>query len=139
MSYDLLVFDTKAAPQERDEFLEWYDTQTEWEDEDGYDDPKRSAPALRAWFMEMIQKYPPMNGPFAPQDLPGDDSAVTDYSLGQLVIYMAFSWSKAEQALEDTMALAAKHGLGFFNVSSDTSDVWVPNSQGGLELAHQDA
>ena len=139
MSYDLLVFDAKAAPQDRGEFLEWYDAQTEWEDEDGYDDPERSAPELRTWFMEMIEKYPPMNGPFAPSDLPVDDSTVTDYSVGRHVIYIAFSWSKAEQAFEETKALAAKHGLGFFNVSSDTSDVWVPNGQSDLKLAHQDA
>ena len=138
MSYDLLVFDAKVAPLLRDEFLEWYDVETEWEDEEGYDDPQRCTPELRAWFLEMIQKYPAMNGPLAPEDIPEDDSVVSDYSLGRHAIYIAFSWSKAEQAFEDTKAMAAKHGVGFFNVSSDTSDVWMPDSQGGLQLAHQD-
>jgi hypothetical protein len=139
MSYDLLVFDAKAAPPERDAFIEWYDAKTEWEDDEEYGDLARCTPELRAWFMEMIQKYPAMNGPLAPQELPEDDSMVTDYSLGQEVIYIAFSWSKAEQAFEDTKAIAAKHGVGFFNVSSDTSDVWLPDGQGGLHLAHQEA
>jgi hypothetical protein len=30
MSYDLMVFDPAAAPRERDDFLRWYDAQTEW-------------------------------------------------------------------------------------------------------------
>ena len=138
MSYDLLVFDAKAAPADREEFLNWYNANTEWDDEESYEDPERCVPELQAWLMEMIQEYPAMNGPLAPKD-DSDDSALADYVLGQHLIYIAFSWSKAEQAFEDTKAIAAKHGLGFFNVSSDTSDVWVPDGSGGLQLAHQDA
>jgi hypothetical protein len=139
MSYDLMVFDVGAAPRDREAFLEWYDGQTEWNDPDGYDDPSRCSPELKAWFFEFIEKYPPMNGPLSPKEWPEDDSRVADYSLGTAVIYIAFAWSVAEDAFEDTKLLAAKHGVGFFNVSSDTSDVWVPDGRGGLELVSSEA
>jgi hypothetical protein len=137
MSYDLMVFDVSAAPTERSEFLEWYDAQTEWEDEAGYEDPARSTPGLRAFFMELIQKYPPMNGPFSPESFPEDDSIVVDYTIGADLIYMGFAWSKAELAYNDTFALAARHGLGFFNVSSESAEVWLPISAGSLAQAHK--
>lgn len=137
MSYDLLVFDASAAPQGREEFLDWYDELTEWED-GPYDDPDTLSPKLRAWFMEIIETYPPMNGPLARHDLKEGQQAA-DYSLAPPLIYIAFSWSVAEQAFARTKELAAKHGVGFFNVSSDTSDVWNPDGNGRLVLAHQDA
>ena len=135
MSYDLLVFDASAAPQGREEFLDWYDELTEWED-GPYDDPDSLSPNLRAWFMEIIETYPPMNGPLARHDL--NEAPRADYSLAPSLIYIAFSWSVAEQAFARTKELAAKHGVGFFNVSSDTSDVWTPDGNGGLVLAHQE-
>jgi hypothetical protein len=134
MSYDLLVFDAKTAPNKRDEFLDWYDVRTEWEGEESYDNPANTTPELRAWFMEMIQKYPPMNGPFAPDSFPDDESLVSDYSIGSELIYVAFAWSNAEKAFFDMKALAAKHGVGFFNISSDSSDVWGPDGMGNLRL-----
>lgn len=137
MSYDLLVFDASVAPRDREDFLEWYDELTEWEDEP-YDNPDRLSPNLKAWFAEMIETYPPMNGPLARRDLSAEQRAA-DYSLAPSLIYIAFSWSVAEQAFARTKELAAKHGVGFFNVSSETSDVWAPDGSGGLTLAHQDA
>ena len=100
MSYDLMVFAPEAAPKGREAFMEWYDEQSEWEEEHSYDNPEVSTPALRAWFLEMIQSYPAMNGPFSSDDLPVDEASVTDYSVGRSVIYAAFAWSKAEQAYE---------------------------------------
>ena len=35
-------------------------------------------------------------------------------------------------------SLAAKHGVGFFNASSDNAEVWLPNGEGGLSLAHSE-
>ena len=136
MSYDLMVFAPEQAPKEREGFLEWYDEQSEWEEEHSYDNPEVSTPALRAWFMEMIKSYPAMNGPFSSVSLPENESTVTDYSVGQSVIYAAFAWSKAEQAYDAMFKLAAKHGVGFFNASSDNAEVWLPDGKGGLSLAH---
>lgn len=136
MSYDLMVFAPEQAPTEREGFLDWYDEQSEWEEEHSYDNPAVSTPALRAWFMEMIQSYPAMNGPLSSPSLPEDESTLTDYSVGRSVIYAAFAWSKAEQAYDTMFKLAAKHGVGFFNASSDHAEVWLPDGKGGLSLAH---
>ena len=87
--------------------------------------------------MEMIESFPQMNGPFAPEELPEDDAAVTDYSVGTAVIYAAFAWSKAEAAYEAMFALAGKHRVGFFDASSEAASVWLPDGNGGLKLAHK--
>lgn len=75
MSYDLAVFDPRADLRERGAFYEWYDATTEWEDGHDYNFPSHATEALRNWFMEMIQTFPAMNGPFAPD---GTDEAVWD-------------------------------------------------------------
>ena len=68
MSYDLMVFEKNAAPKNRKDFMEWYYNQTEWTEEHSYDDPSVTSNNLRNWFMEIIKKFPQMNGPFAPSD-----------------------------------------------------------------------
>jgi hypothetical protein len=139
MSYDLLVFAPEKAPKGREEFLAWWDETSEWCEDHGYDDPKVSSTELQVWFLEMIKTYPAMNGPFSSEEFPEDDSTVTDYSLGKEAIYAAFAWSKAEAAYEQVFSLAAKHQLGFFDASSETAAVWLPDGNGGLKLAHQGA
>lgn len=56
MSYDLMVFDTKAAPQSREGFLAWYDKQTEWSEGHTYKDITVSADQLQR-FMKIWFKY----------------------------------------------------------------------------------
>lgn len=136
MSYDLMVFAPEAAPRDRGQFVAWYEEQCEWSEDHSYDNPDVSTPALRAWFMEMIQSFPAMNGPFASDELPEDESSLADYSVGRQIIYAGFAWSKAEEAFETTVRLAAKHGLGFFDVSSEKAEAWLPDGKGGLALAH---
>lgn len=131
-----MVFAPDAAPRAREDFLDWYEAQAEWEEDHGYDDPAVSTPALRAWFLDMIAAYPPLNGPHAKEELPEDEASATDYSIGKSLVYASFSWSKSEQAYEDAFRLAAKHGLGFFNASSDLAEVWLPDGKAGLILAH---
>lgn len=140
MSYDLFVFAADQAPKARDEFLDWYDAQTEWDDDEAdYDDPKRTTPALQAWFMAMIQTFPPLNGPFSRDDQEdgADESRASDYGIGSGGIYVGFAWSLAEEAHETVRHLAAKHGVGFFDVSSDKAAVWLPDGQGGLVHLHE--
>ena len=60
---------------------------------------------------------------------------MTDYSVGRTAIYACFAWSKAEAAYATVVRLAAKHGVGFFNVSSSKSEVWLPDGKGGMSLA----
>jgi len=138
MSYDLAVFEPEAAPKNRAEFLAWFERQTKWDEPHGYDDPAVSTSTLRSWFMDIIKEFPPMNGPYAGNDLVDiDDSHLTDYSVGTSLIYAAFAWSLAELAYTTMFRLAEKHRIGFFNVSSDTGEVCLPDAAGKLVVAHR--
>jgi hypothetical protein len=66
---------------------------------------------LRAWFLDVIRLFPPLNGDFAEEELPEDEATAADYSIGTQMIYIAFAWSKAELAYQTTLDLAAKHDL----------------------------
>jgi hypothetical protein len=134
MSYDLMVFDPKSAPPDRDGFMNWYKQQTGWEEGHSYDNPDVSTPELRAWFLEMITIYPPMNGLYQSEDV--DNPKVTDYSVGKTAIYAAFAWSEAESAFKTMFRLAEKHKVGFFDVSSNNGGVWLPDSTGRYVCVH---
>ena len=130
MSYDLMVFEPTAAPRDRSGFLSWYDEQTQWAEGHGYDDPAVSSPLLRAWFLEMIESFPAMNGPYASGDI--DDPKVTDYSVGKDVIYVAFAWSQVDPAFKTMAAVAKKHGLGFYDVSAEDGAIVFPGEFGNF-------
>jgi hypothetical protein len=125
MSYDLMVFEAAAAPEAREDFLLWYQQQTQWSEGHGYDDPKVSSQPLRAWFMEMIESFPAMNGPYASDDV--DNPELTDYSVGKDVVYAAFAWSQADSAFASMVSIAKKHNVGFFDVSADEGAIVIPS------------
>ena len=130
-----MVFDPTAAPYDRKAFMEWYDQQTQWTETHGYNNPDVPTAPLRAWFQEMTKTFPPMNGPLASDDV--DDPKVTDYSVGQTIIYGAFAWSQAEAAHEQVKRLAARHRVGFFDISSSEGDIWLPTPEGGFERSNE--
>lgn len=130
MSYDLMVFAPDAAPaKKRDPFLAWYDQQAEWEEGHGYDDPVVSTPALRAFYQELIENFPAQLE---------DEGPGTDFTIGKAVIYMTFEWDRVDEAYETVFRLASKHALGFFDVSSDLAETWLPDGKGGLYIGHSD-
>ena len=132
MSYDLMVFAPEAAPSKREAFLDWYDQQTEWDDEQAYDNPALASPALQAFFAELGTEFPPVH-----DDADGESG--TEYTIAPSLIYLSFlDWDKIDRAHEAVFSLAGKHGLGFFDVSSDLAEAWLPDNKGGLRLAHSD-
>lgn len=124
MSYDLMVFEASVAPRSREEFMAWYSAQTEWSEDHSYQDHAVTSEALQNWFKEMIQHFPPMNGPLASDDV--DNPKVTDHCIGKDVIYSAFAWSEAEEAYSTMRTLAIKHSVGFFDVSADNGEILFP-------------
>lgn len=134
MSYDLMVFEKTKAPATKKEFMAWYEKQTEWGEDHDYQTISVSSPALQNWFMEMKEKFPPMNGEYAPNLDPLDEDEAedleqhtVDYCIGHDVIYAAFSWSVADEAYELMRSLAQKHKVGFFDVSADDGDIILPD------------
>ncbi|UOR04057.1 hypothetical protein MUN82_14015 [Hymenobacter aerilatus] len=130
MSYDLLVFSKEAAPKTRTEFMGWYDAQTEWKEEHIYSDPAITTHELRAWLMEMEQTFPDMNGPNTTDGHKSDYE--TDYSIGRVVIYAAFSWSLAKEAHETAHRLARKYQVGFYDPSFEGPILLPENGDLGL-------
>jgi len=65
MSYDILVFNPAHAPSGREAFLEWWDRQRDWSEPHPYNDSAFTTPKLRAWFFDMIERFPALNGPHA--------------------------------------------------------------------------
>lgn len=139
MSYDRMVFDPASAPATPEEFMEWYEADTESSEDHLYDDPAVCTPALQAWFSAMIQEFPAMNGPWAGRTQPPDDneSRITDYSIYPTAIYAGFAWSVAEVASERVAALAAEHGVALVDFDNEPPSVWVPDGQGGLKLLYE--
>ena len=131
MSYDLMVFEGTVAPKNRSDFMKWYESQTKWTEDHGYDDPAVTSNALRNWFMEMIKKFPAMNGAFEladdEMDNMEDESYVTDYSIGKDVIYACFAWSLADEAFETVKKLAKEYHVGFFDVTSNNGEIIFPD------------
>lgn len=130
MSYDLMVFDPAAAPgKKRAPFLDWYDEQSDWKEAHDYDDPAVSAPALQAFYQDIAQRFPALQS---------EEEGGTDYTIGKSVIYMSFGWESIDDAYDTVFALASKHAVGFFDVSSDLAETWLPDGKGGLYMAHAD-
>lgn len=131
MSYDLMIFNPKSAPRTRDEFMVWFGDQTEWKEDHNYDDPEVTSKEMRTWFLEMIETFPAMNGPYSHDDI--DNPKMTDYSIGKDVIYAAFAWSEAEKAYSKMLKLAEKHKVGFFDVSANNGNIFFPSSSNRFE------
>jgi hypothetical protein len=68
--------------------------------------------------------------------LQDDEGVLGDYTIGRQFVYVGFAWSKAVAAAGEAERLAKLQGLGFFDVSSNGEEVWLPVN-GTLELAHQ--
>ncbi len=130
-----MVFEPEAAPRNHQSFLDWFHKQTKWTEGHSYGDPAVTSARLRAWYLDIIARYPPLNGVLAEEELPEDEASATDYSIGSQIVYAAFAWSKVDEAYKTVFELAAKHQVGFFNVSSDDEEVWLPN-ESGLTMAH---
>ena len=115
-----MVFAKEAAPRTRADFLEWFDRQMEGEDEG---EITSDSPAMQAWQQEMLAVFPDMN------DLDDDElekGKWGEYSTTTAGIYVSFASSQEELAYKTVKALAAKHGVGFFNVSADDGEIIIP-------------
>lgn len=134
-----MVFAPDDAPAKRAAFLDWYDAQTEWDEDHDYDDPALAAPALQAFYADLAAEFPPLAddaGAGAGDDEP---QSGTDYTIGRTLIYISFyDWDRIDAAHEAVSRLAARHALGFFDVSSDLAEAWLPDRKGGLRIAHSD-
>jgi len=133
MSYDLAVFDPREELRERSSFLTWFHGRTSWSDGLDYFDPGNATPALQAWYREIVGTFPPLNGPDRPENM---ELCKADYGIGPDLIYVGFTKTAGGLAYETMFRLAAKHSVGFFDVSGNGA-VWFPKTDGNLEMLHE--
>jgi len=129
-----MVFEPSAPPTDRAGFLAWYDKQTRWAEARDYNEPAGTTDSLRDWFMDMIKQFPALNGSFAGNDY--DNHKTTDYCIGSVVIYAAFAWSELQNAYRATFEMVHKHRVGFFDVSANDGQVWMPDGGTGYRIVH---
>jgi|GEM_PF-457075 len=137
MSYDVFIFEPKAAPKDHEAFIEWATAEMEREDGVTAGDPSIVSSDLRAWFLGMIPHFPAMNGPFAAKELPDDPDALTDYIITASSIYVAFRGSKTKPAVKKAFELVERYDLGLYDLSSTKEEVYLLNNRGRLTVAHQ--
>ena len=135
MSYDLLVFNPNCLGASREAFMEWFDAQCEWAEDHDYNDPQVCSPNMKAWFMDMIPHFPPINSPYTPKNVDIEELSSADYCIGKDMISLGFSYGDAEEAHRMMFDLAWKHRLGFFDVSSEKGWIWMPTEAGAYQLA----
>ena len=66
MSYDILIFEPDAVTDE--DFPQWWEQVSRWEEPRDYDTTEGSTPAIRAFYRDLIRAFPPFNGPDALSD-----------------------------------------------------------------------
>lgn len=146
MSYDLLVFNPEIAPRNRSDFMNWYNNLTKWEEQRDYNSPIGMTGNLPTFFEQLREEFPAMNGPFAYEfnqvepKPPSfwrkffkgtqthkaetfDEALITDYTLAENAIYMAFARSVADRAFNRVFNTALSTGVGFFNVSANNGAI----------------
>ncbi|MEW5942004.1 MAG: hypothetical protein AB1750_20250, partial [Chloroflexota bacterium] len=135
MSYDLMVFNPLVAPRDRDGFMAWYDRQTLWSENHDYANTEVTTPDLHSWFLDMIVEFPSIDDP---EYMEEDNPRLSEYNFGASIIYAAFAWSEAKNARATVFRLAEKHKVGFFDVSAENGQVWLPDANGEYRCIHGD-
>ena len=114
MSYDILIFEPDAVTDE--DFPEWWDRVSRWEEPHDYDGIERATPAIRSFYRDLVRTFPPFNGPDALSDDEVDARLaqglpVADYTIGEDLVYIGVSWSAANALVTTVSELAWTHRL----------------------------
>ena len=105
MSYDILIFEPDAVTDE--DFPQWWEQVSRWEEPRDYDTTEGSTPAIRAFYRDLIRAFPPFNGP--------------DYTIGADYIYIGVGWSDANALVKIVGQMAWTQRLAVAYVSEDSS------------------
>ena len=124
MSYDILIFESGAVTDE--DFPQWWDRVSRWEEPHRYDSIERATPAIRAFYRDLIRAFPPFNGPDALSDAELEEREeqglpVADYTIGADYIYVSVGWSDANALVKIVGQMAWTQRLADAYVSEDSS------------------
>ena len=124
MSYDILIFEPDAVTDE--DFPQWWEQVSRWEEPRDYDTTEGSTPAIRAFYCDVIRSFPPFNGPDALSDAELEEREeqglpVADYTIGADYIYIGVGWSDANALVKIVGQMAWTQRLAVAYVSEDSS------------------
>ncbi|MFJ8516913.1 hypothetical protein [Lysinibacillus xylanilyticus] len=84
---------------------------TKWAEPHDYTTISVTTPVLQKWYQDMVEHFSNMN--LMVEELLEEDgeleSSLTEYSIGNAMIYTAFAWSVADEAYSTVKELAKKH------------------------------
>ena len=124
MSYDILIFEPGVVTDE--DFPQWWDRVSRWEEPHDYDSIERATPAIRSFYRDLVRTFPPFNGPDALSDDEVDARLaqglpVADYTIGADYIYISVGWSDANALVKIVGQMAWTQRLAVAYVSEDGS------------------
>ena len=121
MSFDQLVVDPARVPCDSHEaFMRWYDEV--FPEQSAVEDVSECTEAIAAFYNEITESMPDLNGPDFDEDEDEDDAA--EYDLQADSVYLACSWMPGADELAPT--LARKHQLAYVDVGGD-STIYLPD------------
>ena len=124
MSYDILIFEPDVVTDE--DFPQWWEQVSRWEEPRDYDTTEGSTPAIRAFYRDLIRAFPPFNGPDALSDAELEEREeqglpVADYTIGEDYINIGVGWSDANALVKIVGQMAWTQRLAVAYVSEDSS------------------
>ena len=124
MSYDILIFEPGVVTDE--DFPQWWDRVSRWEEPHDYDSIERATPAIRSFYRDLVRTFPPFNGPDALSEAELEEREVeglpvADYTIGADYIYISVGWSDANALVKIVGQMAWTQRLAVAYVSEDSS------------------
>ena len=124
MSFDLFIFERRKNIKTSLDVFAYQEEFMEYNEDKDYDSLNGCSDIVSSLAKKMFEKFPPMNGEYAPPDeaaFASEDSEnhLADYSLGKHGIYCAFSYHVAEEALEYVKSIAQEYEVGVYDMQSN--------------------
>lgn len=137
MSYDLMVFEPGAAPEDRHAFIAWFSQVVRLREGHMASEPTCTTPRLRDWYADMSAAFPHVREmPVRPFTGTRADDFATDYRFHPQAVFARFEWKVSRRAYHIGMRHARWHQLGFFDASGESASVYTV-ANGRLVLAHR--
>lgn len=124
MSYDLFIFEKIKTFKTSIDVKYYLEVFIEDDTNIDYNSLENCSPKVVQFAKELFEKFPPLNGPYAPPDeiafaSEESESHLTDYSLYEYGIYCSFAWSVAEEALDYVLSLTEKYDMGIVDFQGE--------------------
>lgn len=125
MSFDLFIFERRKSIKTSLDVFSYQEKFTEYTEDKDYISLNGCSDVISSWAKKMFEKFPPMNGEYAPPDeaayaLEESENRLTDYSFARNGAYCAFSYSVAEEALKYAKIIADKYQVGVYELQSNS-------------------